>query len=857
MHDVFLSHATADNALTDVVIDVLERAGLSVFVDTRELDGFDAITESLERGLLGSRVVLAIYSEVYATRPACQHELTLGMIASLGSGPSRVLVANPSPLKDVGHVLPVSLRDQRMVFIEAEGRGLDELALAVKSHLGNVAGSIEDSGLGARGDWYPARPPRWSRFVGRSEDLWRLHDALEADKKSMTLDGCGPARVIVCGMAGVGKSLLVEEYSRRFDRAYPGGIVWVSADGGGGADAVRGRRERAFGNVAIQLMGSATVRLDNPVDVRGQLERYFAQRGLRCLWVVDSLPPGLDDAEVSLWLGPSVYCQTVVTTQCTTYRGSAIQVDCLSSEASELLLGHHLDVASLKRESVRSLLGSLGGHPLAIEVAGAFAAIGTVSIEVLLDRIHADDGQVLEVAGRLAGSLPQGHSKSIVATFMVALARLEAAGWRFVYAASWLAAAPISARLAAEVFVELLGEEGGDLCALGASECIEVSLARGVDLGEGVRGYVVHELVGQVVRLSRNLPGESDAFLGGAWRAWIRVVGDVGDIRRHSGLRWEMPHAHHLVRVMPLSPARGQIRMVLAHYSVVSGALDAAEEQSRLLIEEGLELGGVDDPHALEGEHIAGVVLNERGDPRGACEILEPLLPRQERRWGVLSRSALTTANVLGSAMMGCGRAADALPLLRRVYEQRKIALGEGHGSTLFAANNLGSAYCYLGEFDRAIEVLERARAIRKCKFGSDDPDTVVNTLNIAGCYSKKGDKVRAVSELREALEIASGARGDESPLAVRALTALAGVLIGDGDLEEAHGFAVRAAAAAERVFDGLHQDSIQARAWYSVTMRRMGNVAVADELREAVRRDAKALLPAGHPLRVLVESEI
>ncbi|QDU83317.1 hypothetical protein Pla163_04150 [Planctomycetes bacterium Pla163] len=833
---------------------VLEAAGLSVFIDTRELDGFDEITETLERGLLCSRVVLALYSEVYAERPACQHELTLGVVASLGAGPSRILVANP--LKGVEHVQPASLRDQRMIFIDAEGLGLEELASAVSNQLVGISGTIGDSKLWERADWYPARPPRWSRFVGRGAALWKIHDALEADRRAMTLESSGPARVVVSGLAGVGKSLLVEEYARRLDRAYPGGIFWINADGSGEVDAVRGRRERAFGGVAIHLFGDKNVDLGDPVGVRGQLERHFHRKGLRCLWIVDSLPPGLDDAEFAMWLGPSVFCQSVVTTQCTTYRGSAISLGCLSMDASRQLLGCHLELGTLNRESVGALLKALGGHPLAIEVAGAFAAIGTVSVDILVERLHAADGRVLEVAGRLAGSLPQGHSKSIVATFMVAIAHLGLEGWRFLFSASWLAAAPISARLAAGIFEQFLGEEGPDLCALGVSECVGVSLARDVELGAGLRGYVVHELVGQVVRLSRNVPGEKDSFLGGAWRAWTRVVGDVSDIRRHAQVQWEMPHAYHLVRVIPVSPARGEIRMVLSHYSITAGALAAAAEQARMLLDEGMELGGADHPLALEGEHILGVVLNEQGDPRGACGILEPLLPRQELCWGARSKSALTTANVLGSAMMGCGRAADALPLLKRVYEQRKSALGDEHGSTLFAANNLGSAYLYLGDLVRAIEVLGGARAIRRRIFGDDDPDTVVNTLNIARCLELQGDRSRAREELRGALDVACRARGDESPLAVRALTALARFLIAEGGFEEARGLAGRAAVAADQVFDGLHQDSIEARFWQSVAMRNLGELSAAGVLMEAVRMDAKELLPASHPLMALIESE-
>jgi tetratricopeptide (TPR) repeat protein len=61
-------------------------------------------------------------------------------------------------------------------------------------------------------------PPE-ADFVGREQDLERIHAALKEPG----------ARLGIVGPSGVGKSRLVDEYTRRYRQEYPGGIFWRSA----------------------------------------------------------------------------------------------------------------------------------------------------------------------------------------------------------------------------------------------------------------------------------------------------------------------------------------------------------------------------------------------------------------------------------------------------------------------------------------------------------------------------------------------------------------------------------------------------------------------------------------------------
>ena len=65
--------------------------------------------------------------------------------------------------------------------------------------------------------------PRNPDFVGRTDDLARLHATLQQREPV----GIRPAGLI--GMGGIGKTQLAVEYVYRFNDAYPHGIFWINA----------------------------------------------------------------------------------------------------------------------------------------------------------------------------------------------------------------------------------------------------------------------------------------------------------------------------------------------------------------------------------------------------------------------------------------------------------------------------------------------------------------------------------------------------------------------------------------------------------------------------------------------------
>jgi hypothetical protein len=186
VYDVFLSYAHGDRARVDELYAALEARKLRVFRDENDIEHFEGITARVCDGVARSRVLLAFYSAVYPTRPACQWELMAAFLAAqrLGDPRERVLVVNPERDERGGsvaeHIQPVELRDARFAVPSSNPGCWAELADMIAKHLEH----INHLSLGGG---HALAPPHFGfplfdspGFVGRFADLWRVHSALRS-----------------------------------------------------------------------------------------------------------------------------------------------------------------------------------------------------------------------------------------------------------------------------------------------------------------------------------------------------------------------------------------------------------------------------------------------------------------------------------------------------------------------------------------------------------------------------------------------------------------------------------------------------------------------------------------------------
>ncbi|WP_225096548.1 toll/interleukin-1 receptor domain-containing protein [Streptomyces sp. CoH27] len=358
MWDVFLSYSRGDVERVRPLVRALRDGGLTVFTDETGVASFAGISDTIRRELGRSKALLAYYSAAYPEREACQWELTTAYLAGLEEGDPRrrVMVVNPEPT--TGHIHPVELRDAR----HASADDPAALVADVREHVGALAGpmTLRERG-GGRGRFRAPEPH--PGFVGRLSELWRVHSALHAHAAPLTVGRSATRTVQIRGMAGIGKTLLAEEYAVRFEAAYPGGVYWL--DG------------QAYGE-SLHALG---------LGDRQAHFRHFDAVGEPFLWIVDAVAPERTPLRaMAAMAAPHPLGHTVFT---------------LRSRAYDAL-GTPVDLGPLDDVHARGLVGgdaaladAVGGHPLALALLGRALAAGHRAQD-LYDRLHARSGSLLD-----------------------------------------------------------------------------------------------------------------------------------------------------------------------------------------------------------------------------------------------------------------------------------------------------------------------------------------------------------------------------------------------------------------------------------------------------------------------------
>src|SRR5271157_4691128 len=374
-YDVFLSHAWKNGERPQQIADALTEAGLRVWFDADEINDFASITRAVTEGLAKSKALLAYYSKTYPLRRACQWELTAAFLAAQTEGDPRrrVLVINPESGAD--HIHPIELRDAKFRNAPRDDGEMQQLAAAIVKHVGELSGPLADIHPLSPPPWHGIKPVRYERFVGRFQEMWKIHSALHETRVVQITGASGQDIAQVTGLGGIGKSLLAREYALRFGPAYPGGVFWVSAygnDDGKGAlgnearEAERNDQLRKFAqDLGIDVVGK------QPDEVLQALRLRLEQHGQPCLWIVDDLPSGLNHEAFQLWCAPHPLARTLITTRSRTYGdlGSAgiISLEVLpEDDAYQLLTSQRKPAGNNEEEQARGLANDVGYHALAL-----------------------------------------------------------------------------------------------------------------------------------------------------------------------------------------------------------------------------------------------------------------------------------------------------------------------------------------------------------------------------------------------------------------------------------------------------------------------------------------------------------
>jgi tetratricopeptide (TPR) repeat protein len=244
---VFINYGGDDRDKAAAVTDLLERSGYRVWMDRKVIEGSDNWKVEIDRGLRSSFVMIALLtaSSVAPDRTWVHYEQRQAV--------DLFLPIIPVMFEDC--TLPERLsRINYVDFRGSAGETEHRLLRAVERHVLREGAQLFDEA-----------PIMERLFVGRSEELRRIHAAITSDE----LDAIQARPTIaIHGLAGSGKSMLLRELIRRLGRRYPGGVIYEQ------------RGENGLTNQAIlrRWLGAATgervEREVTPQEVRAKLLQY-------------------------------------------------------------------------------------------------------------------------------------------------------------------------------------------------------------------------------------------------------------------------------------------------------------------------------------------------------------------------------------------------------------------------------------------------------------------------------------------------------------------------------------------------------------------------------------------------------
>lgn len=327
---------------------------------------------TISRALARSKALLALYSQEYPRRRACQWELTYAFLAGQREGDPRrrILVINPEQSAD--HVHPLELRDARHWPGISSEAAADLLADRVTSYVSDLRGPLGGAPGPASLRWLPAPIPSGSRrFTGRLAEQWHLHTALHRHRAPLVSQAGHGRTAVVRGVSGIGKSLPAQEYALQFAPSFPGGIYWFDLHSVG-SDAPDRALESYVGQVrTVASALGIEARSRSLPALLSHLAVALGERDQPCLWVLDGVPDGLSREQLALLHGPHMVTATLLTTRSRHYGSSTevLDLDPLpDADAYELLTSRRRPTSPAERLAADEVLRDLGGHPLALDL---------------------------------------------------------------------------------------------------------------------------------------------------------------------------------------------------------------------------------------------------------------------------------------------------------------------------------------------------------------------------------------------------------------------------------------------------------------------------------------------------------
>jgi serine/threonine-protein kinase len=432
------------------------------------------------------------------------------------------------------------------------------------------------------------------------------------------------------------------------------------------------------------------------------------------------------------------------------------------------------------------------------------------------------------------------------------------------------------ARQVAALLVDLF-EVADPSEARGESITAREVLDRGV---ERIRGQlagqpeVQAELLEVVGRVYRNLGLYQQAMplVAGALDARRRSFGpehpdvaalaaDLGELQRLSGdyraAESTLRNVVALDRSREPSPRAARTLNHLGKVLVATGRLDEAEEVARHAMQMATATLGALHEEVAESLNTIAAVRFTKGDDAAAEPLFRQALDIRRQRLGQDHPLVPAVLNNLASLLSRRGDHPAAESAYREALDIYRRLFGSEHPRIATTINNLGLTFLARQRPEEAEPLFRESLAMRRRLLPATHPDIAQSASNLGLLLQTTGRLRDAEPLYREALDVRRQALGVVHPLYAQSLNNLALLRQAQGDLQEAQRLFEQALAILTKALGPRHLLVATSHHNLGALFRARRETDLAERhFREALAIRA-ALLPAGHPDRVLTQSSL
>lgn len=757
----------------------------TAFLDTQDIATGERFPEALVDALFGARVVVIFAEPRYFTRWYCLLEFRIartpflrvadragataqekadalrglviampprGVDPMMDRFPPLVQGRNWPDVDDIERIAalveaelaanPPTLRERYAAVADAdEARRylLEAARLPPPRRIGNVP-FVPQTGL----------PPTINdAFVGRADDLWRIHDLLWTERGDPATAAGLTGAIEATG--GFGKTRLALEYLYRFGPAhFRGGLFWINAE----SDA-----ELQLYDVLQALNPSAPaieVVRQGSAGVPGAVARAIRSRpddAPTPLFIIDNVPepqPDQPPKPLETWCPVLGEVPVLTTSRTRVALGAgggvvALPIDTLDPASAIDLLTTAMQRTPLTDVEWNEIAAWVGYLPLALEVLNRLLRSGEMTPRDVLNlsREQRPSAAVDAAMESIRHVVPEGALRGITEAFSASYNLLTPEEQYAARLIAWMAPAPIPTFV-----IDAFGEE---VFAPGVRAKLRnrsfVTEARD---GSGAYFGAMHRVLADFIRAKAEVP-EADV------EAVVAILGQLMEAAEGHGSEGSL-------RVLDCAP------LTLAVFgSWVTGLRDEREFFNLWAF-----------------ANQSGLILMEWGHFVAAYDLLASIAAISERRLGDEHPETLTALSNLALQRRRWGALGEAKELNERVLKARRRIFGEEHLDTIRTIREFAATLRDLLDFVEARRLLVRVLEILRRVWGAEHPETLITMRELALVKLRQADYAGA-QELQEAiLEVNRRIFGNENRQTLSSMHNLANTLRFQGNLTRA-----------------------------------------------------------------------